>query len=87
MVEQGCEFSFFRDVHVGTDIRIDISICITPNDCQFGQAGTSRGVDSNETNQAGDGDVITSRLRDKLKAYLHYHSVYDHQPWQDGNLF
>ena len=54
---------------------------------QIWQAGTSTGFDLNETNQAGAGDVITSRSRDKLKTlYLHYHSVYDHQTWQDGNL-
>ena len=44
-------------------------------DHQIWQADTSRaeGVDSNETNQAGAGDVITSRLRDKLKTiYSHY---------------
>ena len=51
------------------------------------QAGTSTGFDSNEDNEAGADDVITSRLRDKLKAlYLHYHSAYGHQTGQDGNL-
>ena len=30
------------------------------------QASTSTGFDSNKTNQAGAGDVITSRSRDKL---------------------
>ena len=41
------------------------------------QAGTSTGFDSNETNQAGAGDDITSRSRDKLKSlYLHYHIAY-----------
>ena len=40
------------------------------------QAGASRGVDLNETNQPGAGDVITSRLRDKLKTFcLHYQSA------------
>ena len=35
-------------------------------------AGTSRGVDLNETNQAGAGD-------DKLKTLnLHYHNAFDH---------
>lgn len=33
------------------------------------QAGTSRGPDSNQTNQAGAEDVITSSLPDKLKIY------------------
>ena len=34
------------------------------------QASTSRGVDSNETNQAGAGNVITSRSSDKLYHYI-----------------
>ena len=48
---------------------------------KFGkQVRTSRGGDSNETNQAGSGDVIRSRSRDKIKAlYLHYHSAYGHE--------
>ena len=42
---------------------------------------------SNKTNQAGPGDVIASRSRDKLKRlYLHYRSAYGNQTWQDGNL-
>ena len=46
---------------------------------QIWQAGTSAGFDSNETNETGTDDVITSRLHDKLKAlYLHCHSVYGH---------
>ena len=45
-----------------------------------------REVDLNEASQAGVGDVITSRSRDKLKTYLHYQSVYGHQTWQDGKL-
>ena len=54
---------------------------------QIWQAGTSTRFDSIETNQAGAGDVITSRSRDKVKALcLHYHTGYDHQTWQDGNL-
>ena len=56
-------------------------------DHQIWQTGASAGLDSNETNQAGAGDAITARSRDKLKAlYLHYQSVYGHQTRQDGNL-
>ena len=62
-------------------------------DPQNWQAGTSRAVDSDETGQVGiGGDVITLYMttwhyhRDKLKTHLHYHSVYGHQTWQDGNL-
>ena len=55
-------------------------------DHQIRQAGTSTGVDSNETNQAGAGQVITSRSRDKQKTYFHYQSAHGHQTWQGGNL-
>ena len=56
-------------------------------DHQIWQAGASTGLDSNETNQAVTGDVITSTSRDKLKPlYLHYQSVYDYQTWQDGSI-
>ena len=57
------------------------------HDHQISQAGTDREVDSNDTNQVGAGDVITSRLCKKLKSlYLHYQSAYGHHTWQDGNL-
>ena len=36
---------------------------------QIWQAGISRGVDSNKTNQSGAGDAITSRSGDKLETY------------------
>ena len=50
------------------------------------QAGTFRGVDSNENNQTSAGDVLTSRWPDKLKPiYLHYHSSCGHQAWQDSD--
>ena len=70
MAYRGGEFSFSQGIHV----RIYISISITT------------GFDSNKTNKAGAGNVITSRLRDKLKTYLHCQSDHDHQTWQDGNL-
>ena len=38
-------------------------------DHQIWQAGTEVHLD--ETNQAGVGDAISSRSRDKLKTYLH----------------
>ena len=53
---------------------------------QIWQAGTSGGVDSNETNQAGAGDAIMSRLVDKLKTYIYYQGAYGHQTRQDSNL-
>ena len=47
---------------------------------QIWQAGTSTEFDSNEINQAGAGDVISSRSRDKLNTlYLLYQSTHDHQ--------
>ena len=56
-------------------------------DQQIWRIGTSTRFDSNETNQVGAAEVITSRARDKLKIlYLHYQSVSGHQTWQDGNL-
>ena len=86
MADRGGEFCFFQDIRVRFDIRIDISISKT-YDRQIWQAGASAGRDSSETNQAGAGDAITARSRDKLKAlYLHYQSVYGHQTRQDGNL-
>ena len=87
MVDRCDEFSFFQDIHVRIDISIDISISIRPMTIKFGKTGTSAGFDSNETNQTGAGDIITSRSCDKLKAlYVLYQSVYSHQTWQDGNL-
>ena len=56
-------------------------------DHQIWQAGTSTGVELNETNQTGAGDLITSRSRNKLKIlYLYNHSAYGYQTWQDGIL-
>ena len=52
---------FFQGIHVRIDIRIDISISYKTYDHQICQAGTSTGFNSNETNQAGARDVITSR--------------------------
>ena len=49
-------------------------------DYQIWQGWTSTGFDSEETNQAGAGEVITSRSNDKLNTlYLHYMSAYGHQ--------
>ena len=56
-------------------------------DNQIWHVVTSREVDSNETNQAGASDAITSISHDKLKPfYLHYKSVYGHKAWPDGTL-
>ena len=56
-------------------------------DYQIWQAGASRGVDWNGTNQADAGDVITSRLNNKLKPiYLYYDSAYCHQTWQNDDF-
>ena len=48
-------------------------------DHKIRQASTSTGFHSNETNQAGAGNAITSRSHDKLKPwYIHYQNVYGH---------
>ena len=49
----------------------------TTYDHHIRQARTSARLYSNETNQVGAGDAITSRSRNKLKAlYLYYHRAY-----------
>ena len=56
-------------------------------DHQMWQTDISTGVDSIVKNQAGAGDVITSRSCDRLKAlYLHYQCAYGNQTWQDDIL-
>ena len=50
------------------------------------QVRSSRGIDPNETNQAGAVYVFMLRLCDTLKTYLHYRSVYGRQAWQNDNL-
>ena len=55
-------------------------------DHQIWQTGTSIRFDSNQTNLAGAGDIITLKSRDKLKTYLDYQSAYGHQTWQNGNF-
>ena len=72
MVDEKGEFSFFQGIHVRIDIRM-IHNSIKTYEHQILLAGTSRGVASNETNQAGAGWIITSRSREKLKTiYLYY---------------
>ena len=44
---------------------------------QIWQAGTTREIDTNETNKAGAGDIIL---------YLYYQSFYSHHTLQNGNL-
>ena len=82
---RGGEFNFFLGIYARIDIKFDIFISIGPMS-QIWQSGTSTGFDPNDNNQAGAGDVITSRLRDKLKTYLHYQISYGHQIWQNVNL-
>ena len=64
MADLGGEFSFFQ----GIDVRIDKNFHFHEiYGHQILQAGTYKGIDSNETNQERAGDFITSRSRDKLK--------------------
>ena len=53
MAYQRGELSFFRSIHVENNISISIRLISD----QVMLAGTSRGVDSNETNEAGAGKV------------------------------
>ena len=55
-------------------------------DHQIWQAVTYRPVDSSGTNQTSAGYVITAKLRNKLKTYLHYQSAYVHKTWSNSNL-
>ena len=55
-------------------------------DYQSWQAGTSRGVELNETHQADSGDVTTSKSRGKLKPlYILYRNAHGHKTWQDDD--
>ena len=88
MADRGCDFSIFEGIHVRFDTRYDMSISVRSLTPDLASRHIYR-INSNETNQAGAGDVITSRLRDKLKTlYRHYRyrSVYSHQTWLVGNL-
>ena len=61
IADESGEFS----THVRIDIRIDISISsITPMTIKFPRQVYPWGVNSNKTNQAGAGDVSTSKSRD-----------------------
>ena len=51
MADRGGEFSLFQGIHVRIDVKIDISITIRPMITKF---------DTNEIDQSGAGDVITS---------------------------
>ena len=82
---RGDEFTFFQGIHVRIDIRIDISISTRPMITKFGKQVHLQDLtqmrlkfDSNGTNQAGVGDVITSRPRNKLRTYC-YQSACGHQ--------
>ena len=56
-------------------------------DHQIWRTNTSKGVDSNDSNQTDAGDLIFLRLSVKLKTlYMDHHSAYGHQTWQDRNL-
>ena len=85
MANRDGQFSFFQGIHVKIDIRTDACISIRPLSPNLARRYIYKIFDSNETNQGGAGDIITSRSRDKQK-YLHYQSAYGHQTWEDGNL-
>ena len=66
MADRGDEFSFFRDVHIRFDVKVDISTSMRPmtSDHQIWQADKSRGVDSLATNRPGTIHVITFKPGD-----------------------
>ena len=66
----GGEFSFLRAIHIINWYKNWYRHFHNTYGHQIWQAGTSRGVDSHETKEAGSGDVITSRSRDKEKHYI-----------------
>ena len=70
MVDRGGEFSFLRAIHIINWYKNWYLHFHNTYGHQIWQAGTSRGVDSHETKEAGSGDVITSRSRDKEKHYI-----------------
>lgn len=66
MTDSRCNFNFFQDIYMTNGLYPHFhDFC----DHQNRTAGTSKGEDSVETNQAGTGDVIQSRSR-KLKRTL-----------------
>ena len=65
MVDWGSEFTLFSGIQLTVNIRIDVSIS------KRSITGTSVGGDTNETNQAGAGDVVTPGSRDNLKPYVY----------------
>ena len=75
MVGWGGEFSFFHK----NWFKNWYVYFYKPYAHQIWEAGTFRGNDPSETNEAGNGDVITSISRWKLKTYIHCQKAYDHQ--------
>ena len=69
---RGGDFNFFQGIHVRIDIRIDISISIRPAITKFDKQVHLQDLIQMRPNQARDGDVIMSGLRDKLNT-LYFH--------------
>ena len=82
ILQYGTSKLWVQGVHVRIDMRIDISVSIRFITNKFCKQ-VHLHFDSNETNQPGVRDVITSSLSDKLKTYLQYQC---RQISQDGNL-
>ena len=78
MAEKGSELIFFRGIRVKIYIRTNISISIRPTATKFGKQAYP---DEYETNQAGTGDVISSRDFQKIR--LPFSKDYDHKIWTD----
>ena len=69
MTDRGGEFSFLQGILGKIWYKNLYRHFYKTCDHQIWQAGTSTGFDSNKTNQASAGDVITSGSRDKLKPF------------------
>ena len=69
MADRGGELNFSQDNYARIDLRIDVSTSKTYGH-QIVQAGRSTRFDSNETNQAGAGDVATLRSCDNLNPHI-----------------
>ena len=77
MMDSSGNFNFFQDIHMTNSLHRHFHDSY--NHLNW-TAGTSREVDSVETNQVGNGDVIQSRSRDFRRLLcLPLNKGYDHQ--------
>ena len=87
MAERGGEISFFQGIRARIDLKIDIFLSMRLMTTKFGKQVHLQESSQMRLIRPSAGNVITSRSHEKVKIYLHYHSVYVHQAWQQGNLY